>query len=212
MVKFYNSLSPTTKLLIQSFLAVLGAALAGAVTAAYQSYILSNKLDFAVLVNVALVTFALLFGKAMHDWVPANIQQLLQAANDEKGALYNALQQSQQVSKAVIASQGSQVQSVSPQAQIQPIDVQALSQQLAVNLMNMAKSTATPITPTSNPNAFIKPPGPVPYEDPLYVSMKLPAYTRPVDNTTNLNMAGGTADSFSSGTVTFSAPARPAMP
>src|SRR6266568_2090684 len=38
MIAFYNNLSPTTKLLVQSMIAVLGSVLAGVVVAAYTSY------------------------------------------------------------------------------------------------------------------------------------------------------------------------------
>jgi hypothetical protein len=192
MVNFYNSLSPTTKLLIQSFLAVLGSVLAGAITAAYQSYILSDKLDLAVLVNISLATFALLFGKAMHDWIPAHAQQLIQAGKDNEAMLQDALQRSQNVTSAVIATQGSLVQSTSAPAQQQPIDVQALSQQLAVNLMNMASKLPAQSLPITNTSAAAQDA----YEDPLKISMKLPAYTPPVVNQATQQ-------------VPFSVPARP---
>jgi len=176
MVTFYNNLSPTTKLLVQSFLAILGSVLAGVLTAVYQSYILSQQLNLAILWNVALITFLVLFSKAMHDWIPAHAQQLIQSYEDEKKALQDALQRSQQVTSAVIATRGSQVQSTSPQAQIQQIDVNTLSQQIALNLINMAAK------PPAQPQASAPPtPAQDAYEDPLRVSMKLPAYTPPIN-------------------------------
>src|SRR5258708_4233581 len=95
MINFYNSLSPTTRLLIQSFLSVLGSVLAGVATAAYQSYTNAGRLDMQGLLNVSLVTFALLFGKTMHDWVPAHAQKLIQAYKESEARLNDALQRAQ---------------------------------------------------------------------------------------------------------------------
>ncbi len=181
MVAFYNSLSPTTKLLIQSFLSILGSVLVGALTAAYQSYTQAGHLDLQALLNVSLLTFALLFGKAMHDWIPAHGRQLLQAEQEEKARLYDALQRAQNLSSAVIATQGRQVNSVSSQAQIQPPvivqasvpalkpeEIQTISQQIALHLMNMAAPEQEKAAQA--PDAYV---------DPLSVSMKLPAYVPP---------------------------------
>ncbi len=201
-VRFYNSLSPTTKLLIQSFLAILGSVLAGVLTAVYQSYILSQQLNLAILWNVALITFLVLFSKAMHDWIPAHVQQLIQSYEDEKKTLQDALQRSQSISSAVIATRGSQVQSTSSQPQIQPVDVQTLSQQIALNLMNMASK------PPAQPQASAPPaPAQDAYVDPLRVSMKLPAYVRPVDNTTMIT----NQSQPQTAQVSFQVPARPAI-
>src|SRR5260221_1309540 len=114
MVNSYNNLPASTKLLLQSLVAVLGSVLVGVIAAAYQSYTQAGHLAAQALINVCLLTFALLFGKAMHDWVPAHAQALLKAAQDEKAAMYEALQRSQNVTSAVIATQGKQVQSVKP--------------------------------------------------------------------------------------------------
>lgn len=170
MINFYNNLSPTTKLLIQSFLAVLGSVVAGVATAEYQSYTQAGRLDLQAQINVALVTFALLFGKAMHDWVPAHAQQLIKSISDEKAAMFEALQRSQNITSAAIATNGKQVQSTSnsvssvPHVVVQPAQVPALGSaeidsiaaQLAINLMNMAANRATqavasttPTTPTT---------------------------------------------------------------
>ena len=193
MVKFYNSLSPTTKLVLQSFSSVLGSVLVGVGAAAYQNYTQAGHLDLQALLNISLLTFALLFGKAMHDWVPAHAQQLLQAANDEKTTLYNALQRQQQISSAVVATQSKQVQSTSLQAQqtpVQPVvvqtssslqvtDIQAIAAQLAINLMNMsvAASTNSPaLTPKGNIPPVQTQPKQDAYIDPLKVSAVLPAY------------------------------------
>jgi hypothetical protein len=160
MVQFYNNLSPTTKLVLQSFLAVLLSVLAGVAVAAYQSYTSAGTMDLQALINVCLVTFALLFGKAMHDWVPAHAQQLLKAADEEKAMLYDALQSAQ-----IVANQA-QNQPV----QLAPAHVQAISKQIALNLTTMAAEPAkAPPTPQE-----------APYVDPLKVSAVLPAYTPPV--------------------------------
>jgi hypothetical protein len=185
MIAFYNNLSPTTKLLIQSFLSILGSVLVGVLTAAYQSYTQAGHLDLQALINVSLLTFALLFGKAMHDWIPAHGRQLLQAEQEEKARLYDALQRAQQLSSVVIATQGRQVNSASSQPQIQPPvivqpvqtglkpeEIQTISRQIALNLMNMASSQ-------SEVNAVQEKAAPDAYVDPLQVSMKLPAYVPP---------------------------------
>ncbi len=185
MIAFYNNLSPTTKLLVQSFLSILGSVLVGVLAAAYQSYTQAGHLDLQALINVSLLTFALLFGKAMHDWIPAHGRQLLQAEKEEKAKLYDALQRAQNLSSVVIATQGRQVNSNPSQAQIQPPvivqpvqtglkeqDITAISQQIALNLMNMAASA--PVQEKTAP-----PPAPDAYVDPLSVSAKLPAYVPP---------------------------------
>ncbi len=151
----------------------------GVLAAVYTSYTQAGHLDLQALINVSLLTFALLFGKAMHDWIPAHAQQLLQAEQEEKARLYDALQRAQNLSSVVIATQGRQVNSVSSQAQIQPPvivqpvqaglkeqDIAAISQQIALNLMNMA----APVQEKAAPNAYV---------DPLSVSRKLPAYVPP---------------------------------
>lgn len=158
MVNSYNNLSPTTKLLIQSFLAVLGSVLVGVAAAAFQSYTNAGSLDLQALINICLLTFTLLFGKAMHDWVPAHAQDLIKAANEEKAALLNALQQAQQVSSGVLSGQQMQNASRASQSQQQPIivqppitaeHIQALSQQIALNLANMAGSPPAPSAPVA---------------------------------------------------------------
>jgi hypothetical protein len=191
MVKFYNNLSPATKLLIQSFLAVLGSVLAAVIVATYQSFSASGTLDLQTLLNVSLATFALLFGKAMHDWVPAHAQQLITAGKDNEAALYDALQRAQTISSSMIASVDSKSATQASQSQIQPQvivqastglkneDIQAISAQLAVNLANMAGTTSTPapiIRTSAHPNQ-IDEPTPDPYYDPLkQMSAVLPVY------------------------------------
>ncbi len=196
MVNSYNNLPASTKLLLQSLVAVLGSVLVGVLTAAYQNYTQAGHLDTQALINVSLVTFALLFGKAMHDWVPAHAQALLKAAQDEKAAMYEALQRSQNVTSAVIATQGKQVQSnpVAPSHVVVPVptslkseDVSAIAAQLAVNLINIAADRASQATASTTPAPTtpvvpVAPPEPAepPYIDPLRNSAVLPAYKPPV--------------------------------
>jgi len=204
MVAFYNSLSPTTKLLIQSFLSILGSVLVGVLAAVYTSYTQAGHLDLQALINVSLLTFALLFGKAMHDWIPAHGRQLLQAEQEEKARLYDALQRAQNLSSVVIATQGRQVNSVSSQAQIQPPvimqalspeQVQAISQQIALNLMNMVAPAPVQEKAAPDTNAYV---------DPLSVSRKLPAYVPPaaIPDTPTQEVQQ----------IPFPIPARPMMP
>lgn len=165
MLAFYNNLSPTTRLVLQSFFSVLGSVLAGVATAAYQSYTSAGHLDLQGLLNVSLLTFALLFGKTMHDWVPAHAQQLIAAYKDNETALRDALQRQQNLASAVVAaSQSKQVASstashaaapfiIQNSSPITPEHVQAISTQIALNLANMA-APAPPVTPASNPQAI----------------------------------------------------------
>lgn len=139
MLTFYNNLSPTTRLVIQSFLSVLGSVLAGVVAAAYQSYTQAGHLDLQGLLNISLLTFALLFGKAMHDWVPAHAQQLIQSVQQEKSALYNALQ----TQRGATATPTLDVPSLAS-ALVQHLD---LSQLAGLLRDEMIKSNRSPIPP-----------------------------------------------------------------
>lgn len=175
MLNFYNNLSPTTRLLIQSFLSVLGSVLAGVGAATYQSYTNAGHLDMQALINVSLATFALLFGKTMYDWVPGHAQQLIQAYKDSEMQLRDALQRQQNISSAMVATQGKQVQFDStlqvqqpPQVIVQaatltPEHVQAISQQIARNLLDMtptapqrvaANNVVTPFPIPARPQAL----------------------------------------------------------
>jgi hypothetical protein len=186
MANFYNNLSPTTRLLIQSLIAVLGSVLAAVVVAVYQSYSQSGVLNPQALLNVALVTFALLFGKAMHDWVPAHAQQLIQAGKDNEAALYDALQRQQAISSQAIAQKPTVPAApqviVQPSSSLSSSDIAAISQQLALQLANMATPSASPVVePPSVPVAPAVPAfDPNAYVDPLRNSAVLPAYKPPV--------------------------------
>ncbi len=195
MVKYYNSLPASTKLLIQSLIAVLGSVISGVVTAEYQSITQSGHLDLQAQLNVALVTFALLFGKAMHDWVPAHAQQLIQTITVEKAQLTDALQRAQNVASAAIANnQSKPLQSavltaqpshtvVPVPANLKPEDIGAISAQIAMNLINLAANRATQAVASTTPVAPAQPatPIPAPYVDPLKGnSAVLPAYTPPI--------------------------------
>lgn len=193
MIAFYNNLSPTTRLLLQSFLSVLGSVLAGVATAAYQSYTQAGHLDFQGLLNVSLVTFALLFGKTMYDWVPNHAQQLLAAYKDSEAQLRDALQRQQNISSAAIATQSKQVVSTTTPVQqppmiiqttspITPEHVQAISQQIAVNLANIAQASNSSSAPTQAPVSPVASAQPQQdaYVDPMRNSAVLPAYTPPV--------------------------------
>jgi hypothetical protein len=192
MVKFYNNLSPTTRLLIQSFLAVLGSVISGAAVAAYQSYTQLGHFDLATLVVTFAITFALLFGKTMYDWVPPHAQQIIQAGKDNEAALHDALQRQQTITTSVLATQGKQVapallQAPQPAMIVQaasPITsehIKAISAQLAVNLASIAAQgklasvADTPTIPVSVPAV----PVPAPYIDPLRDSGVLPVYVPP---------------------------------
>jgi hypothetical protein len=190
MVKLYNNLSPATKLLLQSFLAVLSSVLSTVLFAVYQSYNAAGTFNPQALIIVALVTFIPLFGKAMHDWVPPHAQQIIQAGKDNEAALQDALTRQQMltsnalnrpVQQAMSAQQPHVVVQASPSLKFQ--DIQAIATQLALNLLNMAgvKSAVladTPSVPTITPAPAT--PAPDPYIDPLSISAKLPAYVPPV--------------------------------
>ncbi len=206
LIKFYNSLSPTTRLLLQSFFSVLGSVLAGVATAAFQYYTQAGRLDFQGLINISLVTFALLFGKTMHDWVPNHAQQLIQAYKDSETQLRDALQRQQNISSAVVAAQGKQVASnpvqQTPQVIVQaattltPEHVQAISQQIAVNLANMAAPSGVaqqPVAPAQDA-----------YIDPMRNSAVLPAYVPPVA------IPDQTTQGVPTPQLQFAIPARPA--
>jgi hypothetical protein len=184
MVSFYNNLSPTTRLLIQSFVAVLGSVLAAVIVAVYQSYSTSGVLNPQLLLVVAMAAFIPLFGKAMHDWIPPHAVQIIQAGKDNETALYDALQRQQQISSNAIASKPVQQPQVivQPSSSLNIADIQAISAQLALNLANMAVSPApavvaqsapvvAPAAPAFDPNAYL---------DPLRNSAVLPAYKPPV--------------------------------
>ena len=182
MVQFYNSLSPTTRLLIQSLLSALGSVLAGVATAVFQSYTQAGRLDIPTLWIVTLSTFALLFGKTMHDWVPAHAQQLIQAGKENEAKLYDALQRAQIIrGQSLPAVQPPQQPVIIQQPPAISVEhIQALSQQIALNLANMAGSKAGIVSPAST-SMPVTPTAPAldPYVDPLRVSALLPAYTPP---------------------------------
>jgi hypothetical protein len=121
MLNFYSRLSPTTRLLIQSFLAVLGSVLVGTGTAVYQSYTTTGYIDIASIWVAASLAFALLFGKAMHDWIPPHAQQLIAAGKENEAALYDALQRQQLMTSSVIASSDAKNAVASSQSQPAPI-------------------------------------------------------------------------------------------
>jgi len=220
MIAFYNNLSPTTRLLLQSFFSVLGSVLAGVATAGYQSYTQAGHLDFQGLLNVSLVTFALLFGKTMHDWVPNHAQQLIQVYKDSEAQLRDALQRQQNISSAAVAAQGKQVASttapvtpapfiIQTTSPITPEHVQAISQQIAVNLANMAASSQQPATSTQTP---VVPQAPAQaqqdaYVDPMRNSAVLPAYTPPA---VSMTIADQVTQNVPTPQLQFAIPARPA--
>lgn len=141
MLNFYNSLSPTTKLLIRSLLAVLGSALSGAVYATYQSYITAGRLDIPTLWLVMLGSFAAFFGTAMYAWVPPHAQQIIQAGKENEARLYDALQRAQQIRSAQSLPA---VQPVVVQpAPLTADHVASIAAQLAMNLMNIAAQQNT---------------------------------------------------------------------
>lgn len=211
ILKFYNALSSPTRLLIQSFLSVLGSVLAGVATTAFQYYTQAGHLDFQGLLNVSLLTFALLFGKTMHDWVPNHAQQMIQAYKDSESQLRDALQRQQNISSAVVAAQSNKVSTTGPSpAQVivqtattlTPEHVQAISAQIAVNLASMAASSATPLsTPVQAPVAIA--PAQDAYIDPMRNSAVLPAYVPPVAVPDQVTQAVPTPQ------LQFAIPARP---
>lgn len=141
MLNFYNSLSPTTKLLIRSLLAVLGSALSGAVYATYQSYITAGRLDIPTLWLVMLGSFAAFFGTAMYAWVPPHAQQIIQVGKENEARLYDALQRAQQIRSAQSLPA---VQPVVVQpAPLTADHVASIAAQLAMNLMNIAAQQNT---------------------------------------------------------------------
>src|SRR5437899_1571075 len=100
MANFYNSLSPTTKLLIRSLLAVLGSVLAGVATAVYQSYTATGHIDIPSLWIAFLGSLAVLLSTAMYHWVPAHAKELIQSGKENEARLYDALQRAQQIRSA----------------------------------------------------------------------------------------------------------------
>src|SRR5438067_2351713 len=144
MVTFYNKLSPATRLLIQSLLAVLGSVLSGVATAAYQNYTQAGHLDLQALINVCLLTFALLFGKAMHDWVPAHAQQLIQAGKDNEARLHDALQRALAVRSPQDVPAVQPVVVQAPATALSADHLQSIAAQLAVNLINIASNKVVP--------------------------------------------------------------------
>ena len=188
MIALYNRLPAATKLLLQSFFAVLGSVLSGVVTAEYQNITSAGHLNVSVQINVALATFALLFGKAMQDWIPAHAQQLIQSIQAEQAALVDALQRSQAVTHTQVPSSPPALPHVVVQPAIVPAlkteDITSIAAQLAINLMNMAAQRATqavastvPAQPTTSvpPAQSAQPP----YVDPLRYSAVLPDYSPP---------------------------------
>src|SRR5260221_475211 len=111
------------------------------------------------LLNVSLVTFALLFGKTMHDWVPAHAQQLIQAKDENAARLYDALQRAQIIrGQSLPAVQPPQTVLLQAPTAISVEHIQAISQQIALNLANIAgskistaaiASASAPVTPTA---------------------------------------------------------------
>ena len=75
-------LTPAQQLILNGVLSLVGSAVIGAISAAYQYYDQNGQVSVALLLNFMLLTFLTLFGKSLYDYVPGHAQQLIQALED----------------------------------------------------------------------------------------------------------------------------------
>jgi hypothetical protein len=117
-------LTPTQTLVVNGILSLLVTALMGAGSAAYQYYTMGGKINVGELINIACITFLILFGKSLHDFVPGHAQDLIQSLqdtyNDSQTALAAALHTSS------IQASNAQVQAMPAPLQTQPTPVQVV--------------------------------------------------------------------------------------
>jgi hypothetical protein len=86
-------LTPAQQLIINGIISLLATAIVGAVSATYQYYDQNGLVNLGVLLNFMLLTFIVLFGKSLYDYVPGHAQQLIQALQDSEQQAQTALQQ-----------------------------------------------------------------------------------------------------------------------
>ena len=205
MFNFYRNLSPTTKLLIHGLLAIVWSGVVTGGEAAYQNFTQSGHLNLPALLVTAWTAFLLYLIPAMYAYVPAHTQQLIQAAYEEKAKWYDAAQRSQNVTSAVIATQGKAVQSTTPQphivvpvpANFKPEDIQSIAAQLAVNLINIAADRASQTVASTTPATQKVPQWIVPAQTTATnISTFIPSVPQ------NINATAQTAIPFPAGDIT----------
>jgi hypothetical protein len=163
-MNWYQKLSPSSQLVVSALISLLGTAIVTTCAAVYQNYTQAGRLDVGSLINYAIVTFSVLISKALYDYVPAHAVQLIQAGQDAQVAMQDSLQRAQAIASGVIATNGKQVQSASSQGQMPAVivqpptnlkldDIQAISAQLAINLMHMAGNSVQDVAPVQAPPA-----------------------------------------------------------
>jgi len=99
MLSFYSRLSPAQQLVVSGVASILGTALVVTVAATWQFYTTSGHLDIGVLINFAVLTFAALISKSLHDYIPSHAQLELQALRDSEERLHAAVERQQLISR-----------------------------------------------------------------------------------------------------------------
>jgi len=84
-------LTQAQKLMINALLSLLGTALMGGISAAYQYYTMGGKVEIGALINIACVSFLILFGKSLHDFVPGHTRDIIQSLQDSYSESQDAL-------------------------------------------------------------------------------------------------------------------------
>ena len=160
-------LTPAQQLILYALVSLAGTALVGAISATYQYYD-QHGLNIGELINFMLLTFIVLFGKALHDYVPGHVQDVIKAWQDTAAQAQDALRQAfdhidylQQQQEP----QPLQASLVVPQSQQGPLVVIHAAAPITTPVSQTADtqpSAALPADPLADPPALAHVTGPLP--------------------------------------------------
>jgi len=123
-------LTSAQKLALKGFLSLLASALVVTLSAVYQYYAAGN-VSVSALLNFALLTFFITFGKALHDHIPPQAREAIQSAQETVQNAQESVRKAQETTQTVTSSIVPAIQ----QSQEAVQKVQETTQAMASNIV-----------------------------------------------------------------------------